>query len=171
MPTTRTIQVYQFAELDDSAKDKAREWYRSTIDYGWWDSVYEYAERIGIKIDSFDIDRHKIGGKATKDPHEVADKILAEHGETCDTYTLAESFLRERDKAVDTAERNDDGEFVNEWDLDKQLDKIEAEFVRAVLEEYLSILRKEWDYLNSDESVDESILANEYEFDEQGNRI
>ncbi len=32
-------------------------------------------------------------------------------------------------------------------------------------------LEQEWDYQNTDEQVDESIQANEYEFDEDGVRV
>ena len=36
--------VYQFDELSDSAKEKARDWYRlGAMDYEWWDYVYEDA--------------------------------------------------------------------------------------------------------------------------------
>jgi len=38
--------VYDFTELTDAAKDKARAWFRETIDYEWWDSVYDDFERI-----------------------------------------------------------------------------------------------------------------------------
>lgn len=47
--TTRTL--YKFDELGDAAKEKAREWYRSSaLDYEWWDSVYEDAARMGALI-------------------------------------------------------------------------------------------------------------------------
>lgn len=56
MPETREITVYQFDELSDKAKEKAREWYRDgQLDYDWWDSVYEQADtaakHLGIDID------------------------------------------------------------------------------------------------------------------------
>src|SRR5271165_3112024 len=38
--------VYEFTELSDAAKDKARVWFRETIDDDWWDSVYDDFERI-----------------------------------------------------------------------------------------------------------------------------
>ena len=30
-----TINIYTFDELNDAAKDKAREWYRQNLDYPW----------------------------------------------------------------------------------------------------------------------------------------
>ncbi len=38
--------VYDFTELSGAARDKARAWFRETIDHDWWDSVYEDFERI-----------------------------------------------------------------------------------------------------------------------------
>jgi hypothetical protein len=38
--------VYDFTELSAAAKDKARAWFRETIDDDWWDSVYDDFERI-----------------------------------------------------------------------------------------------------------------------------
>ena len=41
--------VYDFTELSDAARDKARAWFRETIDtndHDWWDSVYDDFERI-----------------------------------------------------------------------------------------------------------------------------
>ena len=41
--------VYDFTELPDAAKDKARAWFRETIDHDWWDSVYDDFEQIDRK--------------------------------------------------------------------------------------------------------------------------
>lgn len=59
MPETREITVYQFDELSDKAKEKAREWYRDgQLDYDWWEFVYEQvdtaAKHLGIDIDRKD---------------------------------------------------------------------------------------------------------------------
>lgn len=57
MPTKREIEVFQFDELDDKAKEKAREWYReaSAGDNYWSESVIEdaaqCAECLGIEFD------------------------------------------------------------------------------------------------------------------------
>jgi len=44
------------------------------------------------------------------------------------------------------------------------------EYTYALREEYLSMLRKEYEYLTSTECVDETIRANEYEFLVDGTR-
>ena len=41
MPTIIPITVYLFDELSDSAKDKARRWYRQgAFEYDWYDFVF-----------------------------------------------------------------------------------------------------------------------------------
>lgn len=46
-----------------------------------------------------------------------------------------------------------------------------ADALRDFMHWIYRLLEKEWDYQNADEQVDENIRANEYEFDENGNRI
>lgn len=49
MPQTIETTVYYLTELSDTAKDKARAWYRQgAFDFDWYDSVYEDFERICI---------------------------------------------------------------------------------------------------------------------------
>jgi hypothetical protein len=47
MPETICTTVYQFPELTDAAKEKARSWYReAAVTDDWWDAVYDDFERI-----------------------------------------------------------------------------------------------------------------------------
>ncbi len=42
MPEVICTTVYQFPELSDAAKEKARSWYRELGPHDdWWDAVYE----------------------------------------------------------------------------------------------------------------------------------
>lgn len=55
MPRVMETTVYKFDELSDTAKERAREWYREgALDYDWWDFVYEdaanIADRLGIEL-------------------------------------------------------------------------------------------------------------------------
>lgn len=155
---TESTEVYKFEELDDAAQDKAIEQIgQFQCEYDWWDSTYEDAERIGLTITSFDCDRaQKIEGKLNENAPIVAEKIISEHGKDCSTFALAESLLRQFHIDNVTSEQEDENE------------ELEKEFERALLEEYLSILTKEYDYLNSREAIIETINANEYEFTEDG---
>lgn len=47
MPEMICTTIYQFLELSDAAKEKARSWYRETAFHDdWWDAVYDDFERI-----------------------------------------------------------------------------------------------------------------------------
>ena len=55
MPDVICTTVYQFPELSDAAKDKARSWYRELGPHDdWWDAVYEdfehVCEIVGIRL-------------------------------------------------------------------------------------------------------------------------
>lgn len=171
MKTIKTT-VYEFDELSDAAKEKARDWYREhALDYDWWESTYEDAERVGLKITGFDLDRNRHAtGKFISGAVECAHKIEKEHGDECETFKTAQAFLKERDEIVSTAERDENGDFVSEYELDEKLDACEEEFLKSILEDYSIILQKEYEYLLSDESVDEMITGNEYTFTETGKR-
>lgn len=156
---TTTKTVYKFDELSDSAKEKARDWYRGgSLDYEWWDGVYEDAERVGLKIKEFDIDRGAyVKAEFKTSAEETAHKIEQEHGESCDTFIDSSNYLKERESIVRTPD-----------DIGDKLDELDGEFLKTLCEDYRIMLQKEYEYLLSNESVDESIQANEYEFLENG---
>ena len=171
----KTIETkgYQFSELSDEAKETAiNKLWDLNVDYEWWESVYEDAARIGLKITGFDIDRgNYCKGELKDNAPEVARLIMVEHGKDTPTYKLAVSFLADYDKLV---EKYSDGENLNvvaednEYDFDQDADELEGEFERALLTEYQSILSQEYDYLTSREAIVESIEANQYDFTEDG---
>lgn len=168
MRTIRT-KVYKFSELSEQAKEKAIEWgYDLNVSYDWWESVYEDAENIGVKITGFDIDRASYcKGDIIGTHEETAKLILEQHGEQCETYKTAKNFLAELDAV---AERyKDKGE--DNWDEQSEIEAQEDDFLKSLLEDYRIILSKEYDYLTSREAIIESIEANEYEFTVDGRRF
>lgn len=174
----RTIEttVYNFNELSDEAKQKAIEkLYDLNVSYDWWEFIYDDAEQIGCKISGFDIDRGSYCNLNFIDsPEEVANQILENHGETCETYKTAKQFLTDRDELVSKYSDGINKNIVieeNEYDFDNELDDLEDEFRKSLSEDYRIILSNEYDYLTSEELIIESILANAYEFDEFGNLI
>ena len=166
---TAQINYYNFNELSDRAKDTARDWWRQgALDHDWWESIYEDAEQIGIKITSFDTGRSwDITGDFIGTPEETADKILAEHGGSTDTAAEASAFLKTLGAFMATAEKDEDGELLS---LSLEADRLDivTEFRRALLEQYLVMLRSEAEYQLSDEVADEMLSANAYEFTEDG---
>ena len=168
MPKERVtrITVYTFDELSDDAKQNAVEnLYDLNIDYDWWESTYEDAKQIGCKIEGFDTGRGSNCDLVCKDACRTARLILENHGNECDTFKLAEEYAKDHEKIIYDADKDEDGEIL--YDADALTD-LDAEFERALGEEYLSILRQEYDYQTSEEAIIETIKANEYEFTEEG---
>lgn len=157
---TITKEIYTFEELSEQAKEKAREWYRQgNLDYDWWDSIYDEAEELGFKITEFDLGRAnycKI--KAIETPKAIALNILEQHGRDCKTWKTARDFMWSRHYRKQQRKL---GRY-----LDHETES--EEFLHSLSEDYRIMLRNEWEWLNSDECVDENIIANEYEFDEEG---
>lgn len=154
--------VYPLSQLSDSAKEKAREWYRSGIDYEWYESTYDDAERIGLKIIAFEIERY-CEGNFTGSPKTTANLIISEHGAECETAKTAKLYLKALEEIYSLEKSEDEQE--------NCLETATEEFLTSLLEDYRIMLGKEWEYLNSDEQVDESILANEYTFTADGVRF
>lgn len=171
--TTRTLHT--FDELSDEAKEKALQEYRDiNFFYDWWDFIYEDSERVGLKIDGFDLDRRRHAtGKFIESAFECASKIIKEHGETCETYKTAKAFLSDwyelvikHSDGINTDEVSED----NEYEFDKDADELESDFLKSILEDFSIILQNEYEYLYSDKAVREAIEANEYEFTEEGKK-
>lgn len=168
---TVTINLYSFDELNEQAQQKAIiNLSDINVNHEWWDGVYYDAENVGLKITGFDLDRSRHAtGDFIDDALFTAHKILNEHGKECDTYTTAETFLKERDEIIDTAERDENGDLADEYELDRQLDEIEEQFLSDLLEDYSIILQNEYEYLTSEETIEETIISNGYYFTEDGN--
>ena len=170
----RTIQttVYTFSELSEDAKEKAIESYHDLNLYeGWWESIYEDAANIGLKIDGFDLDRNlHASGDLTLSALEVAQNILNEHGGKCETYKLAQDFLHDH-APIFSDYMNEESENYESKELEDDLAHLEEEFTKDLLNEYASMLQSEYEYRMSEEAIIEGIEANEYEFTVDGQRI
>ena len=150
---TIELTLYKFDELSDEAKQTAIEKLSDiNVDYDWWQNTYQDAENIGLKITSFDLDRNRYAdGTFLKSSLEVAELIKENHGESCNTYSLADGFLAAYDNILNDEENQD-------------LDEVENEFLKELLEEYSVMLQGESEYLQTDEAIKETILANDYDF-------
>jgi hypothetical protein len=165
----RTIEtmVYKFDELSDETKEKVLEKLADiNVDgsFDWWKSTYEDAERIGLKITGFDIDRgNYCEGKFVDSAENIAMAILKEHGESCETVETANQYLFELEHLRDPySDENKDNEDFDADDVDTE--DIDAEFLRMLCEDYRIMLKHEYEYLTSEEVIIETIQANEYEF-------
>lgn len=171
---TVTKNIYEFSELSEPAKQKAVQNHSDiNTNDSWWDSIYSDAKEIGLKIESFDLDRSRHAtGELINSHLEVISAIKENHGDVCDTYKLAIEYDR---KWIELVSKHSDGTTLDkvteeqESDFDQEADELEFEFEKELLECYSIILQKEYEYLYSEEAIIETIEANEYEFDEQGN--
>ena len=160
---TETKNVYSFEDLktNDELKDKVLEnLWDINVDCEWWDCTFWDAKNVGIKLTEFDTGRAQmIHGEWIEDALHSAHKIEDEHGEECDTYKTTEDFIQERDE---------NGEFEDERELDNDLDECEKDYLQSILQDYLTILCNEYEYLQSEPAIMETIGCNEYEFTEDG---
>jgi len=162
MPRERVRKdiIYKFEELSEDAQDKALELLGDiNIDYDWFDTTYEDAANIGLKIEGFDIGRgNYCKGHFTQSAEDVAKAIIENHGKDCETYKTASAYLEELNKIK--AKTPDDEDIYS--------DDEDAEFLRSLCEDYRIMLQKDYEYLTGREAIIETIKANEYEFTEEG---
>lgn len=160
-----TIKLYSFDELTDEAKDRAIQdnCYINT-DHDWYNFIYDEAERLGFKITEFDLDRHcQINGEMVLGEEEIAGNIIKEHGESTNTYKTAKEFLDKR-----TALFNGDDTIDEDDERCFELDEMDSDFFRMILDCYFDILRDSYKYYISEEAIKETLQVNEYEFTEDG---
>ena len=195
---TAKIEVYRFNELNEPAKGRAREWYRTNcLDYDWWDCVYGDAKTIagkmGIDIDniyfsgfwsqgdgaSFTGDyryakgafkRIKAWAPEDKELHRIAEGIQCLQKQYF--YSLRASITR---GAGSNYYSHSGTMHVDVWDSRRSMyadlgdaeDDL-ADLMRSFADWIYQQLREEYEFLVSNEQVDEAICANEYEFTEDG---
>ena len=163
----RVIQTkaYQFEELDEQTKEKAIDNYRyiGVEDNFWYDFIKEDLISVGIELRSFDIERGSFAEIHLEDFYDTCEKIIDLHGGNCETYKIAERYIKEY-KHIQYHIQDDE-------DLDEKLDDLDEEYQKEFSEEVLSMLRREFEHMTSDEYIIDMFDANEYEFTEQGELI
>ena len=161
----KKTEVYPFAELTDDAKQTALEQLADiNVNHEWWDFTYEDAANVGIKITGFD----HCHGDFTLDVEEIANKIIAEHGESCETYKTAIEFLAEIYNLRNDFMLSDDDLDEEDFELSDTYEDAVDEFKYSILEDYRIMLQHEYEYMTSEEAIIETIEANDYEFTADG---
>lgn len=162
---TIKINLYAYDELTDDAKEKALERFAdiNVSDELWYEHMMEESKDLGFDITSFDIDRGSITlGKFTESFEEIAKRIIANHGEKCDTYIDATNYLKDLAEIISAHDEDTVDEF------ERAKDALDEAYERALAIEYLSMLKHEYDYQTSREAVEETIMCNDYQFTEDG---
>lgn len=208
MARTEEITLYSFNELEDSAKETARQQCRENIDHYYSESVYEDAEKVaailGIEFDSKKIPL--MNGTYRSAPKIWFSGFYSQGDGACfeGSYSYAKGStkrIREyapndndlhsiADNLANVQRRNfyqlratceHSGRYYHsgcmsvavehcedQWrDIGDAEDEITDE-LRSFADWIYSQLEKEYEYLTSDEQVEDSIIANEYEFHENG---
>ena len=208
---TVTTKVYQFDELSDRAKDKARDWWRDCENQEFGQQIeLEFAETaanlLGIEFDTKTVKLmsgrtwqesviywsgfgSQGDGASFKGRYSFAadspDKIHAEFGKDKELWQIAVDLaeLQSKNNNSLSAKIDQRGNYVHSGTMHIDwAERVDGEDVTAGAEEELERilrafadwiydgLRQEYDYRMSNEAVDDSIRANEYEFTETGKR-
>ena len=172
---TYTREVFTLDEVREKAIEK--NWYIN-VDYDWYQHTYDDADTVGIEITGFDIGRGSYCTGNVGSPTKTAELIIKNHGPACDTYKLAENFLtaqkplKDREAILDrlcdnycTSHRYH--KFYKELnDVRDEIEELQEEFKKGILDEYLWMLKKEYEYLLSDDAVYDTLQN--YEFNKEG---
>lgn len=147
---TISVNLYEFAELGEKAKAYALHTYLYfNAENDWWSNVYDDAERIGLQITGFDIDRGNFcNGEWMNEAISAAKMIINEHGDTTPSYMAAQRFLA----------------------LESVTEENEDAFLRELLRIYRELLKQEYDYLTSDAAVIDAFICNDFLFTANGKR-
>ena len=150
------VTIYTFDELNDVAKDKAREWYRQGLEYPWFDesigSIKAFCDEFGVSIKDYSIgafshsyietDVENSNFRGLKLKNVKRDNMPTGY---CLDCALWQTFYDEFKRTGDALHAFNDA-----------IDNARREIVADI------------EYQYTDESVDEMLIINEYEFTENG---
>ena len=170
---TIEIKLYEFEELSAEAKENAIAENRTmNVDWDWWDCTCEGMKEVGVEIDSFDIYYRNIS-ITIEDSEHTANKTIEYYGEGMEVVKISKRFIADRDALIKRLGEGNDiagysvkEEFIDEYD--EEIEYLEEEYRKEMSEEILTWLRDEYEYLQTDEAVAETLIANDYEFTEGG---
>lgn len=209
MPRVVEKTVYQYDELSESAKEKARDWYCQGIGEDWspdYDDFTTCAEAIGITMDTRSV--KLMGGGTRQDPditysigHQgeyaaykgsweyspTALEDLHAHCQEGDLETIVNELVRANTMAVlmgfselrGTIQFNHHGTMEitafgdtkgDEDELPPNLGDIVTEQLAGFAQWMLKQMKADYEGQFERESVEDTITANAYEFDEEGDR-
>jgi hypothetical protein len=170
---TETIKIYSFDELSAEAKENAIEGSRTiNVDWDWYDPTCEGMKEVGIEIDSFDIYYRNIS-ITIEDSEHTANKVIEDFGEKMEIVKISKQFIKDRDALIKRLGEGNDiaGYSVKEefiYEYNEEIEYLEEEYRKEVAEEIFTWLRDDYEYLQTDEAVAETLISNDYEFTKDG---
>lgn len=149
------LQIFEFKELDEQAKNKAREWYRSTSYYPWYDEAKDclkaFCEHFNVRLLYWELgDMRGYVKTDAEQRHFRGVKLSEQDREAMPTglWLDCELFMHFYD------------EFKRTGDAKCAFDDALHNFVKAVANDVESYY--------SDESIDENMECNEWTFTKEG---
>jgi len=174
MSRTIEITVFEFDELSDEAKEKARDWYRSTDCWCWQDewreSAQEFSKIAPIDIDNADYNAGHVNITWTGD-----DDVAKLTGLRAWKWLHNNGWFDRARKEVQgacglTGSFGDASLFDPFTEYEKtpvSIPDLKQAFYECA-QSWVYEARSDMEYSYSDESVDTNIRANEYQFTEDG---
>jgi hypothetical protein len=180
--TTET-KAYIWEELSESAKDYARDKHRAhNLDYEWWDSTYDDAKTIaalfGLRIDNIYFSGFHSQGDgacftgnyyyqkgALKAVMGYAPKDAELHGIVLRLQDIQRKAFYGLQSAIEQTRGNNMRIYV-EHDTSRNITESEEDDITTELRLFAdwiySLLESEYEYLQSNEVIDEYLSENEY---------
>lgn len=168
------IKAYTFEELSKAAQRKALNQFSDyNTEENWWNWTYEDAKEIGIQINGFDLNSYRsieftstrhnswvdVARLIVNNWPDVQENILVDAAKKLLEWNTVE--------LVKCALLEDPTEGYHESDDTEET----GDFQTAIQKYFFERLTAEFEYLSSDEAIQEIIESNGYEFDEQGNKL
>ena len=178
-----TVKAYKFDELSEAAQERALNDLRYIyVDGDWYENVY-YTIRaagklLGLEIGDihFDMYLYCIFDADYEYARGAAKAIQVEFPRATDLHDVAR-------KLQDLQKRHfyslscavTEGRTTNRYSCFRFGEDYECEDLGDIIDDFAYwawiLLQDEYEYLTSDEAIEEMIEANEYEFDEAGNLL
>ena len=156
----KQTEVFQFGELSDRAKDRARNWWRevSAGDCSWGaeslDSIKKFCEEFGVKLKYYSVNPYS----------------CPEYETNAENSNFRGRKLREFSRdAMPTGYYLDCDLYQTFFDEFKRAGDAKRAFDKALWAGFIA-WRNDMASENEDEYIDDCLIANEYEFDSEGNR-
>ena len=185
---TKTYEIFKFDELSEKAKDQAiSQMSDINVDVDWWDydghtafssdemkkyhlTIEEAGDLLEFKHMYFDIDRGSY--------IQFADCSFANDKQARKFLGITPRLWNMIDVSFNDAGRGSNTRLeIEQCDYDSNLTEHDEMLIERAkerfndkMEDCLSNLRKQYDYLTGREAIEETIEANEYTFDENGYR-
>ena len=168
----KETKTYKFEELTEEQQEKAIENYSdfNVRDGYWFEHYTEDNLDIGLKVSEFDIDRGSFCRfECQEDFETIARNIIKTYGKKEAVYQTATNFLESFSKIQKELESDlEENQEDKIYDLEEEKEELEKEFEKELQEDFLSMLRREYEYQTSEEAIKESLIVNDYDFTVEG---